>query len=63
MKTIRRMTVLNIVIMSAIFCIAQFSPKKPATVCKSHCRQTTAGASISEAEDFSLMGLLTLKFM
>jgi hypothetical protein len=63
MRTIRRMTVLTIVIMSAIFCLAQFSPKKHAAVCKNSCQQTAAAASIPEAEDFSLVGLLTLKFM
>lgn len=62
MKAIRRMTIFTIVIMSAIFCLAQFSSKKTASLCK-NCQQTAAATSIYEAEDFSLMGLLTLKFM
>jgi len=62
MRTIRRITTLTIVIMSAILCLAQFSPKKTATRCKK-CQQTAAAAAIPEPEDFSLIGLLTLKFM
>jgi len=62
MRTIRRITVMSIVIFSAIFCFAQFGPKKTVAVCNK-CHQTAATASIPEAEDFSLVSLLTLKFM
>jgi hypothetical protein len=62
MRTIRRITGMTIVVLSAMFCLAQFSPKKQATVCNEYQQQTTT-ASFGEAEDFSLISLLTLKFM
>jgi hypothetical protein len=64
MRTIRIMTALTIVILSTILCLAQFSPKRTATGYKK-CQQTAVAVpvSITEAEDFSLISLLTLKFM
>jgi len=64
MRTIRIITTLTIVIMSTLLCRAQFSPKKTATGCKK-CQQTAVAVPVPiiEAEDFSLVSLLTLKFM
>jgi hypothetical protein len=61
MRTLRRMTATAIVILSALFCLAQLSTKRPAAICD-RCDQETA-ATITDAEDFSFIGLLTMKFM
>ncbi|TKK68282.1 hypothetical protein FC093_11650 [Ilyomonas limi] len=62
MRTLKRITTLTIIILSAAFCLAQFSPKKTAPICEKRV-QEAAATSISDAEDFSLINLLTLKFM
>ncbi len=62
MRSFNTLTSLIIVILIVLFCLIQFNPKKPATLFNT-CQQQDAAASISEAEDFSLINLLTLKFM
>ena len=61
MKAFKNITALTVAIVLAVICLAQFSPKQSATICKK-CQQEAA-ASTSKAEDFNLISLLTLKFM
>jgi len=56
------MTVMTLVIFSAIVCLAQLGAKKHTTICKK-CQQEAKATVTPDAEDFSLIGLLTIKFM
>lgn len=62
MRTLIRMTVMTLVIFSAIVCLAQLGAKKHTTICKK-CQQEAKATVTPDAEDFSLIGLLTIKFM
>ena len=62
MRILNRTTALTIVILTAVICFAQFSPKKTAAN-TNKCQESCAAACISDAEDVSLINLLTLKFM
>ena len=61
MKAFKNITLFIIAIVTAIFCFAQLRSKKPTTICK-NCQQEAA-ANAADVEDFSLVNLLTLKFM
>lgn len=62
MKLSKNIATFIIAVVMAILCFAQFSQKKSGTICKKY-QQETATASVSDMEDFSLVNLLTLKFM
>jgi len=62
MRTFKNITAIVIVMLTAIFCLAQYSPKKPVPVCKKY-EQAAVVNSITDVEDFSLISLLTLRFM
>ena len=62
MRTFKNITAITIITLTAIFCLAQFNPGKSAMVCKK-CQSQATVTSINEVEDFSLVSLLTLKFM
>jgi len=61
MKALKNITAMTILALTAILCLAQFSNKKPASICKK-CQQEAA-APVADAENFNLINLLTLKFM